>query len=229
MVLGGQREQLLARLVLGHAGRASTSAGITPFGQVVDAGEVVAPAVAGDATAPEEVLERHLAVVPVPPRALLADALGEIAGDAAGRRPRCVDRPRSRIAGRRSLSVKSLVHLCSASLICQRWRWYGPSATCEASCTQYSNSSPSVGGVGDQAARVRPEPGEQRQLLAAHQHVDRVDLDQPDPVEHPAQVAAVDPPRRAGIGEALRGERDAARRRKRRRVSATSAGLSRRR
>ena len=44
-----------------------------------------------------------------------------------------------------------------------------------------------VAGVGDQRPRVRPEAGEQRQLLAAHEHVDRVDLDQADPVE--ARVA----------------------------------------
>ena len=39
-------------------------------------------------------------------------------------------------------------------------------------------------GVVDQRARVRPQPGEQRELLTAHEHVDRVDLDQTDPVEH---------------------------------------------
>ena len=76
-------------------------------------------------------------------------------------------------------------------------------STCEASCTQYSNTSPVRRGIGDQAARVRPEPGEQRQLLAAHQHVDRVDLDQPDAVEHAAEVTPVDTSLRPGIGEAL--------------------------
>ena len=35
-------------------------------------------------------------------------------------------------------------------------------------------------GVGDQRARVRAEAGEQRQLVAAHEHVDRVDLDEAD-------------------------------------------------
>ena len=72
---------------------------------------------------------------------------------------------------------------------------------------QYSNSSPSPSGVGEQRAGVRAEAGEQRQLLAAHEHVDGVDLDHADAVEHPAQVAAVDPAGRAPVGEALGGER----------------------
>ena len=63
-------------------------------------------------------------------------------------------------------------------------------------------------GVVDQRARVRPEPGEQRQLLAAHQHVDRVDLDQTDAVEHPTQMAPVDASGRAWVGEALSGQGD---------------------
>ena len=66
--------------------------------------------------------------------------------------------------------------------------------------------------AGSEVAPVRPEAGEQRQLLAAHEHVDRVDLDQADPVEHPADVAAVDAARRPRLGEALGGERDAPRR-----------------
>ena len=44
---------------------------------------------------------------------------------------------------------------------------------------------------------MRAEPREQRQLLRAHEDVHRVDLDQPDAVEHPAHVAAVDAPGRA--------------------------------
>jgi hypothetical protein len=55
---------------------------------------------------------------------------------------------------------------------------------------------------------VWPQPGEQRQLVAAHQHVHRVDLEQADPVEHPTQVAPVDAPGRAWVGEALGGEGD---------------------
>ena len=60
--------------------------------------------------------------------------------------------------------------------------------------------------VGDERAWVRAETSEERQLLAAHENVDRVDLDQPDPVEHPSQVAAVDAADRTPIGETLGGE-----------------------
>ena len=49
-----------------------------------------------------------------------------------------------------------------------------------------------VEGVGEHRAGVRSETGEQRQLLAAYEHVDGVDLDHADAVEHLAQVTAVD-------------------------------------
>ena len=49
-------------------------------------------------------------------------------------------------------------------------------------------------GVVDQRPRVRAEAGEQRQLLAANQHVDRVDLDQSDAVEHAPEMAPIDAP-----------------------------------
>ena len=68
-----------------------------------------------------------------------------------------------------------------------------------------------VDGVGDQRARMRAEPGEQRQLLAAGEHVDRVDLDQADVVEHPPQVLTGHPTGGARAGEPLRGEGDPAR------------------
>ena len=45
--------------------------------------------------------------------------------------------------------------------------------------------------------------------MRAHEHVDRVDLDQADAVEHAAGRAAAVAP--AGAGEALGGERDAPR------------------
>ena len=66
-----------------------------------------------------------------------------------------------------------------------------------------------LGGVVDVGARVRAEAGEQRQLLAAHEHVDRVDLDHADAVEHTAEVATIDATGRARIGETLRRDGDA--------------------
>ncbi len=67
------------------------------------------------------------------------------------------------------------------------------------------------GGIGDQRSGMRPEAGEQRQFLAAHQDVDRIDLDQTDPVEDLAQMSPIDPPSRAPIGEALGAQRDSPR------------------
>ena len=58
---------------------------------------------------------------------------------------------------------------------------------------------------------MRPEAGEQRQLLAAHSTSPESDWDHSDPVEHATQVAAVDPPCRPGIGEALGAERETTR------------------
>jgi hypothetical protein len=63
----------------------------------------------------------------------------------------------------------------------------------------------------EQVARVGPEAGEDRQVVRADQHVDRVDLQQPHPVDHPAQVPGVDPAGRPRLGEALGGECDPAR------------------
>lgn len=54
-----------------------------------------------------------------------------------------------------------------------------------------------------------PEPGEERQFLRTTEHVHRVDLDQPDPIDHPASVASVGRPGGAPIGESLGTEGDA--------------------
>ncbi len=89
----------------------------------------------------------------------------------------------------------------------------GCSGISDAACPQYSNSSAlrTPGQPVEQVARVRPEAGEDRQVVRADQHVDRVDLQQPHPVDHPAQVPCVDPAGRPRLGEALGGERDPAR------------------
>jgi len=62
--------------------------------------------------------------------------------------------------------------------------------------------------VVDQGPRVGTQPCEEWELLAADEDVDRVDLDQPDPVEHTPEVTAVDSPGRARIGETLGAERE---------------------
>ena len=86
----------------------------------------------------------------------------------------------------------------------------------QAACPQYSNSSrwTSVACF----SRVRgygPSRANSWQLVRPHEDVDGVDLDQSDPVEQPAQMAPVDPPGGAGVGETLGRERDAPGRRRR--------------
>ena len=56
---------------------------------------------------------------------------------------------------------------------------------------------------------MRAEAGEQRQLLAAHEHVDGVDLDDADTVEDLAQVAPIDAAGGPAVGQALGGDRHA--------------------
>lgn len=53
-------------------------------------------------------------------------------------------------------------------------------------------------------------PGEQWQLLAAHQHVDRVDLDDAHPIECAPEVPAIHSTGWSWVGETLRRECDAA-------------------
>src|ERR1700722_233397 len=61
----------------------------------------------------------------------------------------------------------------------------------------------------DQIVWVGAQAGEQGQVVRAAQHVDRVQLQQPYMGQHATYVACVDPARRARLGEALRGQRDA--------------------
>ena len=64
-----------------------------------------------------------------------------------------------------------------------------------------------IGGRGrDEIAWMGSEPREERQFLAAHQHVDRVDLDETHVVEGAPEVAAIDATGRPGSREALSAE-----------------------
>src|SRR6056297_124491 len=67
------------------------------------------------------------------------------------------------------------------------------------------------GGVVDQGARVGTEPREEREFLASHQHVDRVDLDESHPVDDATQVPTIDAPGGAWVVEPLRAQRQAPR------------------
>ena len=67
-----------------------------------------------------------------------------------------------------------------------------------------------VGRAVEQLGRVRTQAAVKRHVVGPLQHVDRVHLDQVQPAQHSPQVAQVGGATRFGVGEALRGQRDAA-------------------
>ena len=71
-------------------------------------------------------------------------------------------------------------------------------------------AGPPVGDRVQQRRRIGPEPAVERQVVGALQDVDRVDLQQPGPAKHPAQVPAVGRAAGPRVGEALGGQRDPA-------------------
>lgn len=58
---------------------------------------------------------------------------------------------------------------------------------------------------------VFAEPGEEGQVVRSSYNVDRIDLDNPNPVHHPPEVASRGLPGRTGIGKPLGGQRQPAR------------------
>ena len=90
---------------------------------------------------------------------------------------------------------------CSARSIRQRSSGWRSTPISDASCPQYSNSRRGARWESRSSARggVRPEPAERGQVVRALEHVDRVDLQQRDPLEHPAQIPPR-PARRPGAG-----------------------------
>ena len=152
--------------------------------------------------------ERDLAVVPVPPRLLRPDPLLEVAGDewalVADPRQHVVDemrlvapdpgdRPPAMVLGHVPTQVRVQFDRHVTRLV-------------DVELEQLVRGR----GVGDQRSRMRSQPGEQWQLLAAYEDVDRVDLDDPHPVDDAAEMTAVDTTSGPRIVEPLRGERDAA-------------------
>jgi hypothetical protein len=60
----------------------------------------------------------------------------------------------------------------------------------------------------DEISLMGSKASEQRQLLAAHDHVDGVDLHESDASEDPSGMTAIDAAGRSRIGKSLRGQRD---------------------
>ena len=63
----------------------------------------------------------------------------------------------------------------------------------------------------EQLVTVRPQSAERREIVGTLQHVHGVDLQQSDVAEHTAHVPAVGLSCRSRPGQALGGDRDAAR------------------
>ena len=68
-----------------------------------------------------------------------------------------------------------------------------------------------VGEPVEQRGIVGAEPGEERQVVRAHEHVHGVDLQEPEALDGPEDVGGPGPRRRARVAEPLRGQRDAPR------------------
>ncbi len=133
----------------------------------------------------------------------------------SGRRVRSVAaRPRADAASRGPSGARRAQAAVAARAIRQRSSGCSSTGTSEASCAQYSNSSrrtgPAVCAVRrvEQLAWVRPEAGKHGQVVAAAEHVDRVELQEPICPMTRRMCRASMRPRRPRVGEALRGERD---------------------
>jgi len=202
-------QQFLLGLVRRRAGLREHVRRDHPFGEVVQPGEVVRSTASRHLSGAEQVLEGELAVVPVPPGALRTVAHREVARHdrTVGTDPiqhirdepvvRCRPRPQrfpSSVAVHRPALQRIHVDGDVARLVHPELEQVAM-----------------AGGVVDQRARVRSEASEQWQLLAAHQHVHRVDLDEAHPFESTAEVPTVDPPGGTRVVETLRSEREPSR------------------
>ena len=187
-------QQVLAGVVLAGGRHRQDALRDDPFGEVVHAGEVGRPAHRGEGPGIQQMFERDLAVVPVPPRPLRTHSLLEVAGDEWA----LVAHPRQYVVDEMRLVAPDPGNRLPTMVL----RHVPPQVRVEldghmaglvdVELEQIMGS----GGVGDQRTRMRSEPGEQRQLLAADEHVDRVDLDEPHPVDDAAEMPAVDAARR---------------------------------
>ena len=209
LMSGRPHQQFLLGLVRRQAGLREHVGRDHPLGEVVQPGEVVRATASRHLAGSEQVLESELAVVPVPPRALRTVAHREVTGHdrtlgtdplqhvrdepVVGCRP-CPQRFPSGVAVHRPALQRIHVDRHVAGLVHPELEHVAV-----------------AGGVVDQRTRMRAESSEQWQLLAAHQHVHRVDLDETHPFDSTAQVPTVDAPSGTRVVEALRSEREPSR------------------
>ena len=191
------------------------------LGQIVDALEAPT-AVCGDLAGPEEPLERHLALAPPPPAGAATARALEV---------RHTDRPaRANLGQHRFAEFRALpaepsnagpdAHASTRALHSpaqERLQLDGQKGSLVTPVLEQRSSLIRVGHPVEQRGLVRPEPREAGQIVRAHEHVDRVDLDQAEPAHHADEVVRARRSSRPRRREALRGQRDAARLGKRQR------------
>ena len=208
-MLGSEHQQFLAGLTFGRSRTLQCVLGDPPFRQLVQPGEVVRAAATGDLAGPEQMLQGDLGVVPVPPGALRTDAGIELA-----RRDRAVGvDPGEDFAEVFRTALQQPPDLAPFVLAL-----HPPAVEVIVLGRHMARLVDPVleqlavrRRVTDQVAWMRPKPREKWQLLAAHEHVDGIDLDQADLSEHLAQVPAIDLASRPRISKSLGGEGDPAR------------------
>ena len=183
-----------------------------PLGQVVDPLEAVAAPRDAEVAGPVQPLEDLLAMGPAPPRPAGGPAVGQLAGRERaaiahlGQHGSRVARPLALDPVDRSPpAVTKALHAPAPQRLGRHRHQAGGVAPV------LEELAVALGALLDERPPVRPQPGEHRQLVGPDEHVDRVDLEEPGPIDEAAQVAAVDPACRARVGEALRGEDDAPR------------------
>ena len=180
--------------------------------QVVDAFEAIAPPGDAEVAGPEQPFEGRLAVGPAPPRSLGGPAVGQVAGGDRAAVAHLAEDGRD-VAGSVALDAVDIappsitqVDPCASA---KRVRRHGHQAGGVAPVLE--QLAVPLGALLDQRPRIGTEPGEGGQLVGPDQGVDRIDLDEADPIDQAAQVAAADATRGPCLGEALRGQRDAPR------------------
>jgi hypothetical protein len=169
-------------------------------GHVVQPLEPPAPG-AGDLAGPEQELQRAFQVVPVPPGTARF-------GRSCSMSP-AVSGPRARTSSSTDATNSGRSARCAA---CRPRSRRAPGASASAAAAGWSPAAGTPRGPSTRTAcvaaatrrvragrGVRAEPAEQRQVVAPDQHVDRVDLEEPDAAEHAAQRRESGVPGRRGV------------------------------
>ena len=151
-------------------------------------------------------LEGDLPTVPIPPRVLLTDPLQQVAGDQRAIGTDAFEHgfdeltlvDGKTIEGRPSFGAGHVPAQVGVQVDRDVRRLVHPVLKQLGVC----------GGIPDQRPRMHTETGKQDEFLAAGEHVDRVDLDQPSPIDQVAEVSTVDTAGRSRPSKSLCSQRD---------------------